>query len=126
VVQRSQGSHLAKAFVHRAGCIQRDSFLSITFLVSDVLHCMLEFLINLLKKTTVIYTLTQLGFLRTYKNETGKAKHEQLKWHVGPHCFCEVFLKGYRFFFSFFFPEDMPGQAWSEQQVTQVRSLCGR
>lgn len=62
---------------------------------------MLEFLINLLKNYSLYLHFNPIGiprFLRTYKNETGTAKHEQLKWHVSPHCFCEAFLKGYRFF----------------------------
>lgn len=116
-MQRSQGSHLAKAFVHRAGCIQQDSFLSITFLISDVLHCMFEFLISLLQNYKLLI-LTKLGCQECSKT---KLENEQLRWYVSPHSFCEAFLKGYSFF-----PEEMPGQAWSQQQVTQVRSLCGR
>ncbi len=93
-MQRSQGSHLAKAFVHRAGCIQQDNFLSITFLISDVLHCMFEFLISLLQNYKRLI-LTKLGCQECSKT---KLENEQLRLHVSPHSFCEAFLKGYRFF----------------------------
>lgn len=59
-MQRSQGSHLAKAFVHRTGWIQWDSFLPITFFVSDVLRCMFEFLIGLLKDWSLYLCKTGL------------------------------------------------------------------
>lgn len=94
-MQRSQGSHLAKAFVHRAGCIQQDSFLSITFLVSDVLRYVCLSSLSVYCKTTNYFTLTQLGCQECTKS---KLENEQLRWHVSPHSFCEAFLNSYRFF----------------------------